>query len=195
MTYINQQLKEKLDMLDDIQRQQTCANTALRLLNQRGLKAMILGGAPRDWLHNRPAKDLDIYIELKAGDSLMLTLDTIKTALYLADFEIDDITTTSTYLLNLDNGVRYVFNILNLAMPVQIILCDREPIKMLELFHGSLSQAYAQYEKGQNLKVQGSKVFELGQRFATHFIKKRDDPNYITKVQTKYPNYTPVFEV
>ena len=196
--YINslgQQLRNKLDMLYEIERQQTCASTALRLLKQNGLDAVILGGAPRDWLHDRPAKDLDIYIELKTDFSFMATIELIEKALCLEPYELQDITTQSDYLRNKENGVKHVFNVLNLAMPAQIILCDRAPMEMLKVFHGSLSQAYAEYSKALGFRVEGTKVFELCKRFGIHLVKKDDDQRYITKVADKYPTYKTIYEL
>lgn len=191
---LGQQLRDKLDMLDRINKQQTCAATALRLLNRAGFNAVILGGAPRDWLHDRLAKDLDIYIQYdQSKEQLFSVMNKIESALYLEPYELVDITSQCDYVRNIENGVTHVLNVLNLAMPIQIILCDREPMKMLEVFHGSLSQAYATHEVS-GLNVKGSKVFELGKRFKVHFIKKEDDPKYIQKVTEKYPDYMPVFE-
>lgn len=192
---LGQQLRNKLDMKYEIEKQQNCGKTALRLLKQIGLHPLILGGAPRDWLHDRPAKDLDIYIQIEPYQ-FMSVIEKIEEALYLEPYEIQDITSQSDYLRNKDNGVLHVLNILNLAVPMQIILCDREPMKMLELFHGSLSQAFADITiLDGSLVVKGSKVFELGKRFNTHFIKKGDDLRYIQKVADKYPDYHIAFEV
>lgn len=192
---IGQQLQDKLDMAytNSIEAQKNCAKVALKLLGKIGLNPMILGGAPRDWLHDRPAKDLDIYIQFDG--CLMATIDKIQSALFLNSNEIVDITTTSDYLKNKDNGVLFVFNILNLAMPVQIILCDRKPKEMLNIFMGSLSQAFATYNKDNDtLDASGTYTFKLGQKFKVHFLHKTDDPAYIAKVANKYPDYQLIVE-
>lgn len=180
---------EMFVIADEIAKQKTVANAALRLLNNAGFNdAMVLGGAPRDWLHNNAAKDLDIYIEYSG--SLMDMVERIKRALFLQPHELQDVTSTSDYLKNKDNGVLYVFNVVNLAVPVQIIICDRPPLKMLEVFHGSLSQTYAYHNVDSgNLDVRSSSTFVLGKRFLVHFVRKTDDPVYISKVTRKYPQY------
>ena len=207
---INERIKEaisksislKIEMKSQIiESQKNCAIAALNMLHIVDPNSCILGGAPRDWALGNPAKDLDIYIHAYPNESRDSIESRVSQALELQANELENVTNDSYYAHSLDNGVVAVFNVKNCFMPIQIVLCDRLPIDMLDTFHGSLSQAY--YIRGykwdylynsEDYELDTSMEFDISKQFKVHLIKKNDDPQYIKKIQAKYPEFTPVYE-
>lgn len=184
-----------------IESQMNCANAVLRMLHMVDPSSCILGGAPRDWALGNPAKDLDVYIQGYPSESRDSVLSRVAQALELQANEIEDVTNDSYYMQSKDNGVLAVFNVKNCAMPIQIIMCDREPITMLDTFHGSLSKvsytrvpSWHYLNQDNYLDLFTSNEFNISKQFKIHLVKKSDDPKYIAKVQSKYPEYTVVYE-
>lgn len=50
-------------MKERIQKQKKLAFSVLEKLKELGFFAVVAGGAPRDWFFNRPAKDIDIFVQ------------------------------------------------------------------------------------------------------------------------------------
>jgi hypothetical protein len=184
-----------------IESQKTCAHAALNMLHIVDPYSCILGGAPRDWALGNPAKDLDIYIHGYPNESRDSIKDRISQALQLQADELEDVTNNSYYTHSLDNGVVGVLNVKNCFMPIQIVLCDRQPIEMLNTFHGSLSKA--SYTRGyywdyltnsEDYELDTSVEFDISKEFKVHLIRKNDDPKYIAKIKAKYPEFTHIHE-
>jgi hypothetical protein len=191
----------KSNLVKFIEAQKACANAVLNMLHMVDPDSCILGGAPRDWALNNIAKDLDVYIRGYHNEPRESVMARVSQALELQSNEIEDVTKDSYYMHSLDNGVLGVFNVKNCFMPIQIILCDRLPIDMIDTFHGSLSKAY--YIRGYNwsyldnptdYELDTNIEFDISKQFKVHLIKKTDDPQYIKKIQAKYPDFTPVYE-
>jgi hypothetical protein len=184
---------EEFAMYDSvITGQKTCAWSALHLLKVVDSNAVVAGGAPRDWLLGLQAKDLDIYVQGLKNESNYDFAQRIQIAL---ESEIEDVTSTNDYVLNLDNGVIGVFNVKGCYMPIQVIRCDRQAVSMLSTFHCSLSRAYAcRTGLDNNLLVTGNWEFELGQKYKMNMVIKNFDPKYIDKISTRFPEYTLVYE-
>lgn len=188
----------QLDLFYELQRydsitnsQKVCAAVALCILQKINRETIIAGGAPRDWLFDRHAKDIDIYIQSDKGESNWEFEKVISNALAS---RVVDITTTSDYLANLDNGVLGVFDIKDCYMPIQVIRGDRPPLTMLDTFHCSLSRAYARLASDNKLVVQGNWEFQLSREYKMNMIKKKFDPKYIAKIREKFPDFTEVYE-
>ena len=111
-------------------------------------------------------------------------------ALSISADSVVDKTSTSYYVRAKDNGVVHVLDILGYRMPIQLIICDRVPFNMLYTFHGSLAQAFAFISSTKDkLTVNGTRMFELGREYKVHFTSSEHNPQYIAKVQAKYPEY------
>ena len=184
-----------------IESQMNCANAVLRMLHMVDPGSCILGGAPRDWALGNPAKDLDVYVQGYPYEPRSSILDRVSQSLELQSNEIEDVTNDSYYMHSKDNGVLGVLNIKNCAMPIQIVICDRDPIRMLDTFHGSLSKVsyvrspfWHYLTNNDDFNLNTSIEFDISKQFKVHLIKKSDDPRYISKVQQKYPKFTPVYE-
>jgi len=199
---ISKSLSLKSEMKNKtIESQKSCAHAALNMLHMVDPDSCILGGAPRDWALGNPAKDLDVYLRGYPNESRDSIKARVSQALELQIDELEDVTKDSYYMHSLDNGVLGVLNVKNCFMPIQIVICDRLPIDMLDTFHGSLSQAY--YVRGyrwnylnnsDDYELDTSMEFDISKQFKVHLIKKNDDPKYIAKIQSKYPEFTPVYE-
>lgn len=189
---------KQLDMFEELQRQdliltsqKTCAYAALKRLKVVDSQAIVAGGAPRDWLFDRQAKDLDIYVQGIAGETNWQFEERIALAL---ESKVVDITSTNDYLTNLDNGVIGVFDVLDCYMPIQVIRCDRAPLSMLDTFHCSLSRVYAMPSGADNsLYLTGNWEFNLGKQYKMNMVKKNFDPKYIAKIRAKFPDFTEVY--
>lgn len=202
--------KELLDYLNlqngsmnnkTISLQKNCANAVLSMLHMVDPDCCILGGAPRDWALGNYAKDLDVYLQGYPNESRESISSRVAQALELQEGEIEDVTKDSYYMHSLDNGVLGVLNVKNCFMPIQIVICDRLPIDMLDKFHGSLSKvSYCRNYNWDYLKnhdsfsLDTSLEFDISKQFKVHLVKKSDDPKYIAKIQRKYPEYTVIYE-
>lgn len=191
----------KVNTVKVIETQKICANAILRMLSMVDPNSCILGGAPRDWQLGSAAKDLDVYVQGYPDESSLSVASRVAQALELQPGELEDITSSSYYVQGLDNGVLSVFNVKNCAVPIQVVVCDRKPITMLDTFHGSLSKAF--YVRGStwsyldntdDFDLGGTLEFEISKKFKVHLISKTDSAKYIAKVQAKYPNFTAVYE-
>lgn len=194
-------MDNKLKNTKIIDAQKNCANAVLSMLHMVDPRSCILGGAPRDWALGNPAKDLDVYVQGYPDEDLESIVLRISQALELQENEIEDVTNTSYYVHSLDNGVLNVLNIKNCYMPIQVIICDRNPIDMLDKFHGSLSKvSYRRSMMWHPLRrddcfiLETSMEFDISRQFNVHLVRASDDPRYIAKVQAKYPNFTAVYE-
>jgi hypothetical protein len=190
-----------IETAKQIQSQQVTADAVLRMMFVIDPNSCILGGAPRDWALGNPAKDLDVYIQTAVGEPSEITMKRIMLAMDLQEDEIEDITSSSYYVAGIDNGVQYVFNIKNCYMPIQVIVCDRKPIKMLDVFHGSLSKVsyvrLADWDPFDNYAKTGIETtmeFDISKKFQVHMVYAKDDMRYINKVTAKYPYFTTVYE-
>lgn len=184
----------ELDLHDTlIKAQKTCAYSVLKMLKVIDNDVVIAGGAPRDWLFDRQAKDIDVYLRGINGESNFDFANRISQA--LDNSRVEDVTSTNEYVLNMNNGVLGVFNVHSCYLPVQVIRCDRAPLGMLATFHCSLSKAFA-LPSGidNNLSISGNWEFDLSRKYHMNMIKKDFDPKYISKIQQKFPNFTQVFE-
>ena len=195
-------MQSNSNKLKSIESQKSCANAVLSMLHMVDPDCCILGGAPRDWALGNPAKDLDVYLQGYPNESRDSIASRVSQALELQDGEIEDVTKDSYYMHTLDNGVLGVLNVKNCYMPIQIVICDRLPIDMLDKFHGSLSKvSYCRNYNWNYLKnhdsfsLDTSLEFDISKQFKVHLVKKSDDPKYIAKIQSKYPEYTVVYEV
>lgn len=184
-----------------IRSQQVTADAVLRMMFVLDPNSCILGGAPRDWALGNTAKDLDVYIQTPEDEPPEVTKLRIILAMDLQENEVEDITSSSYYVANLDNGVRYVFNIKGCYMPIQVIVCDRKPIEMLDVFHGSLSKVsyvrltdWNPFDNYGKTGIETTMDFDISKKFKIHMVYQKDDLRYISKVMSKYPEFTTVYE-
>lgn len=184
-----------------IESQKQCANAVLSMLHMVDPRSCILGGAPRDWALGNPAKDLDVYIQGYPDESRESIALRVSQALDLEDGELEDVTSDSYYMHSKDNGVLGVFNIKNCYMPIQIVICDRKPIDMLNTFHGSLSKVsyrrsliWNPTKRDDAFILDTTIEFDISRQFKVHLIRASDDPRYIAKVQAKYPEFIAISE-
>jgi hypothetical protein len=178
-----------------IKQQQTIAGAALRLIRQEiDPEAMIMGGAPRDWTYGQLAKDIDIFTRALTNESADSIKNRIADALFTDEKYIYDLTSGSPYLANKDNGVLFVFEVRTLLLPVQIIVCDREPVKMLDTFDLSICKVYASKGKDFNsVEIYTTEVFDLSKRYNICLASKTSEDR-IYRIREKFPTMTVIHD-
>jgi hypothetical protein len=174
-----------------IKQQQVMAGAALRLIRQEiDPEAMIMGGAPRDWTYGQLAKDIDIFTRGLTNESADSIRNRIADALFTDEKYIHDLTWNSHYLATKDNGVLFVFEAQTFLFPVQIIVCDREPLKMLDTFDLSICKAYAtQGQTINSVEIHTTEIFDLSKRYNVCFASKTSEDR-IYRIREKFPTMT-----
>ena len=166
----------------NIQEQQKVADVVLSLLETLDPKAVLAGGAPRDWYFGKEATDLDFYLNI---NMLPVEFEDV-----LSDFGVTELTEKHGYFYDNRNPfLLYVLDGKFLDCKVQfMIISYTSPIlHVLNCFALDICQAW--YKHG---KLSASKKFMECEPTKTihivnHLYGMGDE--YVQKIQSKFPDY------
>ena len=166
--------------------------------------AVIGGGAPRDWFMDKPANDIDIYVELKGQDvetfigKLKLSIEGKKG--WLLDrrtgIKLDYIVGAGGYKRNkktsydlTDNDyIDHVVDLCLFGQKFQVVIVNKNPVHVIQSeFPMGLSQAYMNNCGG----IVRSKLFNKSLVDKTVYFKAREGmtDEYLYKILDRYPTW------
>lgn len=165
--------------------------------------AIVAGGAPRDFVMGRVAKDIDIFVYWRPD----LCLSAFSEAMEAVGIELQssvysDIAASEhseMYATNPD--IRTVYNVKGGETPTQIILCDKPTFGMVEKFPLSICQVWTGVKDLEGMADSASRAyssaviseeFAFGQRHTAIFKTNSaysGSENYIKKIRGYFPDY------
>lgn len=154
--------------------------TKLRLIDR---KAIVAGGAPRDWYFGNPAKDIDCYIYSRSNEQ---TVESLR----ILGFNIVSIKQIEEFNQEYTK-CQYINQIVNVSYKgedVQIMLWSIPLKNLVNSFPCSISKASYTPEGGINLDDE----FVLGLAYNEVYLNRNyeDDNPYILKIKLKFPTWT-----
>ncbi len=181
-----------------IEEQQALAKDLLSrfgdFVNQTG-RVAVAGGAPRDWDHNKAAKDIDIFLNVghEKNSPRSITEDkeegrkVIAKTLGLPLTDVVDADENDTYT---GGEICWVFNILNLIWPVQIIGIKWRVADQVQAFPVSISKIMYDYDGNFYRDV----WYKIGEVFNVIYHPNLNDGigEYVNRVLSKYPEKIPL---
>lgn len=168
----------------DITQQKTITDSIITKLETIDPHAILAGGAPRDWWHNREADDLDFYIhltDLSIADlhKQLFELGLLKNCLYPCDLCIAE-----NYLET--SAIRWVVSVVYEGQKVQIVVMHR-PVSESVLQHFSLSVCYISYKNG-TLYPTPEFMMTIEEKIIRQ-LQPAFGSGYIDKIKAKFPDY------
>ena len=202
-------------MKDTIGYQKEVANKVLRVLHQYFDRSAILaGGAPRNWDHDLPANDLDIYLRHSLGSNFLRVFETLWNTCY-NDIETDVTGTTLDFskprkhseeeykganidIVRIDN--------LNIGgITVQFMCVNEKPVCYFEeLITNSFDVGICKisYNEYRGILKDSAYISDVVNKTITVFTKGLSDyqlkhclTKHVPKMQDYYPDHRLTFEV
>lgn len=175
----------------DIEEQKVVATEALRRIKDCIKHSYIVGGAIRNWLLDRPAKDIDFYVKPKADFSYEDMCSLLSSA-GLCDF----------YLVGaVGNPEKYPTRVINYVlegvfeeMPIQVIVLKEmlSPERAVESFPIDISRVWATYYNDELLmgvSKECQHAFNSKHITVLHKPECIKDITYIRKIQGYFPDW------
>lgn len=174
--------------LEHVKLQKDYAKFLLNKLSLLDPDVMVAGGAPRDWDDNKPAKDLDIYIQGIKGESTWSLAYRVNRILIELDIQMRRNEDPNYVDYTNKNGVAAVYNLSNVAVPTQLIICDMYQHEMINLFDCSLSMLWMSDSGFIHKKPE----YTVSRKYKTYFLKTTADNEYKERIRSKFPDYKEV---
>lgn len=195
-TFIVSKKDTKLVILTEDIRQQICTRDFLRTLKAhtkaKQWKALVAGGAPRDWEQAQPANDIDIWCKApreRIKDFRNLIMET-GVRLYNSNIEVK-LLTPKDYPTG-EGYIEYIYSVYMCRMDFQLIfVTDNSPKAVIDHVCCNLSEIWWDWE---NDMLYPTPAYKSG-REHKHLVFKKDAgksprQNYIKKMCLRYPDYT-----
>ena len=148
---------------------------------------VVAGGAPRDWDNDRQAKDLDIYIQGKEYESTWSVAHRANRVLSTLGFSVSR-QESSDYDYLGQNGIAAVYDLKEVMVPAQLIICSVSQNKVIDMFDCSTSKIWmSPYGY-----VHKSPEYTVGKKYKTYFLKEETKHEYKERMRNKFPNYKEV---
>lgn len=177
----------------DIKEQKRIAKSVLDILNLVDYRAIIAGGAARDWYNETLASDIDIFIciEWKCGESKKRFVERVSSLLELL-LNVDEINVVGN--IDEDDGLNYIKNpdIISVLefikdnVKFQIILMNNQNVDVTK-FAFNICQAWSNGER-----IATTEAFKIG--FKKKIIIETgtlyaNGKKYRQKIKSKFPDF------
>lgn len=169
---------------EQIKQQKKIADTILHKLEIIDPHCILAGGAPRDWLLGKPAKDLDFYF---CSNNPAYTVNTQLSRVGIEPTGGRDTTELETLYKTMKNLTRIIYcSIENSSIQIQLMQMKTKTFGVLDDFACNMSKAWYKHSK-----VHVEQDFLLGYKAKAIILNegyKEDDP-YIKKIKSYFPDY------
>lgn len=176
-----------------IKKQKGVANKIISQFKKMNYKILLAGGAPRNWYFNKPAKDLDFWIDSSNRCSDFETHLTIIDALNVNKldnpFEVKMYERTGEYTST--DFVKASYSCLIDDIEVQFIMVKGNPYNVVEKFGTSICMFYF---VGDNIEMEKITEFSLAHKIIYYQdgfdgIEKGKLYKHIEKIKSYFPDY------
>jgi hypothetical protein len=165
--------------------QQKVADKILSILEGLDPTCIVAGGAPRDWLHGKDAKDIDIFMHMREDLSQSRIINMIeRLGLFVRPVplgKVDEI----NYRTNPD--IRIVIDVQYEDVPIQIIIVNKPTYSVVNSFAFNICKVWYK-----NKEIHTTPEY----RYATAnkvLIRTgdifRSSEAYTSRIRAKFPNY------